>query len=341
MKRRGVDIKKAIRKRIEIDRNKRQELVYIKTVSMNKRDWKRVLGDSSKPPITSSEQKCWIVDKDGEFMTREEKRSGVVLPKYYKLKEAAVKLFSKPYKKDETVDYDTVVLITSYDRFDMVYEILTQLYRQKTEYKFKVVLVDDCSSDERYDALTTIFPKLVFLKNEENYGKKGYWKTVMKGLEEVRKCSTNSILQLDDDFMLCESFLNRLMTEYYQVKKNNNKVLCLSFHNYMKDYLNPDKFVWGYKYWVDGGGLYDVEFIKLLDYKIDEISESRWKYNKNVSAGVWQQMTTKINTMGCVIYKTLFSYVKNIGLIESKMHGGVNNIDPENSDMKTVNFIDE
>ena len=308
---------------------------------MNKRDWKRVLGSGGKPPVVANEQMYRIVDDGNRPMTREERRSGVILPKYYRLWEAVAKLFTKPYERNMNVDYDTVVMVTSYDRFDMVYELLVQLYRQKTEYKFKVVLVDDYSSDERYDALTTIFPELVHLKNEENYGKGGYWRTITKGLEEVRKYSTNSILQIDDDFMLCKDFLDRLMTEYYRVKTENNKVLCVSYHHYKKDYLNDNVFVWGYKQWVDGGGLYDIEFIKLIDYKIDAIDKSRWQHNKNISAGVWQQMTTKINVMGCMIYRTPFSYVKNIGLNESKMHGGVNNIDPKDSDMKTINFIDE
>ena len=46
--------------------------------------------------------------------------------------------------------------------------------------KIEINVVDDGSTDERYLNLNNIYPTLNIIKNEYNYGKQEYWKTINK-----------------------------------------------------------------------------------------------------------------------------------------------------------------
>ena len=242
--------------------------------------------------------------------------------------------FSKNYIKRE-YEYDSVILITSYNRYDFLYNLLNQLYTQETEYKFKVIVVNDGSDDVRYLKLINNYPKLIIINNEKNYGKKLYWKTINSGLKKAKDYPSNTVLQIDDDFQLCDDFLDNIFKIYYEKKHENNKILCISFHLYDKSHEDEGR--WGLKYWVDGGGLYDIEFIREIKYNVNEIPIKRWENNKNLSTGVWRQISIRINGLGCVIYKTPVSYVKHLG-INSKMWNGPKF---EGMGLFTYNFIDK
>lgn len=241
--------------------------------------------------------------------------------------------FEKKYVKEDC-EYDTVIIITTYNRYDYLCELLNQIYIQKTKYKFKVIVVNDGSDDIRYNTLINNYSNLEHIENEKNNGKYLYWKTINLGFESAKKYSSNTILQLDDDFKLCNDFLNKLLDIYFNKKNEDNKIICISFHLYDKNHLNEKR--WNLNFWVDGGGLYDINFIKKINYKIDEISINRWNSNKNLSTGVWLQISKKINLLGCKIFKTTESLVFHLGLSESKMQNTIH----DNDSMKTFNYID-
>lgn len=272
-----------------------------------------------------------IINKN-EMKNSHLRRVGKTIPLENKVSEDIY--FITPFEKNNDIYYDTIILITSYNRYDFVNELLNQIYTQKTEYTYKVILINDGSNDNRYNFLNKKFSELVYIKNENNLGKYLYWKTINKGLQEVKKYNTNSIIQIDDDFKLCDNYLNRLISLYYEKKYENNKILCISYHLYSEDHLIGGR--WGLKYWVDGGGLYDIEFIKLIGYQIDEIPMSRWSQYKNLSTGVWNQISKKINDFNCIIYKTPVSYVWHLGYKDSKMWTG-----DVSGELITYNFIDE
>ncbi len=312
MKRGKVDIKKTIQKRLEL----RQEQVKKNNhVAMNQRNIIRTTGTPPPAPV-----KVTLANRD-DIRTGMEYNE--VIPQ-----------FAQKYKKNINVDYDVVIIITSYNRFELVNNLLYEIYSQDTDYKYKVILINDGSTDRQYSVLSDRYPELIYLENNENHGKHGYWKTINKVLEEARKYITNSILQMDDDFLPCKNFLNKLITLYYTKKEESNQVICISYHLYDSKHLHEGR--WKLKYWVDGGGLYDIEFIKLINYNIDEIPMSRWEENKNLSTGVWQQVSKKINKMGCFIYKTPVSYVKHLGVVESRMSKKIGD-----SKMATYKFIDD
>lgn len=130
------------------------------------------------------------------------------------------------YVKEENVDYDVVICVTSFERYVKVRRILKQLHSQPTKYTFKFCLMNDASTDKRYDTLVEEFPNIVYLKNEVNGGKKEYWKTVNKLWAEGSKYNCHGFLQIDDDFILCNNFLDTLMDEFF---KKSTKIIVLWF----------------------------------------------------------------------------------------------------------------
>src|SRR5690606_17726513 len=46
--------------------------------------------------------------------------------------------------------YDVVICIPSHNRFEKVLRIIDSLYEQKTNHLFKIILLNDGSSDSRY-----------------------------------------------------------------------------------------------------------------------------------------------------------------------------------------------
>jgi GT2 family glycosyltransferase len=61
------------------------------------------------------------------------------------------------------------VVIPSYNRKDCVLALLADVYRQEG-VEFEVIVVDDCSPDGSYEAISEKFPQVVLLKNEKNGG---------------------------------------------------------------------------------------------------------------------------------------------------------------------------
>ena len=60
-------------------------------------------------------------------------------------------------------------------------------------------------------------------------------------------------------------------------------------------------------------------FFETLEFKIQPISPNRWKGNPNLSSGVGQQISTRLNKLGLGMYHTKKSLVIH-GDHESKMN---------------------
>jgi len=243
--------------------------------------------------------------------------------------------FNEKYKKNADVDYDVIIISGSYNRYEMVENQIKSFFNQKSRYTFKYILLNDGSSDNRYDELKKLYPSIIYLKNKTSNGKKKYWKTITDLLQESKNYKSHAILQIDDDFYLCNSFLDRLMDLYFLKKEENNKILGISYHLYGETHLTENR--WGCENgsWADGGCLFDYNFFRYSGFKINEIPESRW--NTGLSSGVWEQTSRSINYIGCSIYKTPVSYVNHEGLIWGSMERLDKN---DNNKAYTYRFID-
>lgn len=216
-----------------------------------------------------------------------------------------------------------IIGITSYNRYDKVVELIKQC-------NHKVVLINDCSTDIRYNQI-----KVDSIVNEYNYGKKLYYKTINKLFSKIKSLEFDYFIQLDDDFVLCENFDLILSETLDYIEKKYTNFGALSLHLNSEYDLIKSKWNLGIN-WIDGGTLFSKKLLDDLNYNVNPIPLSRWNKNENLSSGVWQQVSKRINNLGYKILKPSHSFLKH-NYEFSKMNKKEREINP----LKTYNFINK
>ena len=296
MKKADRSIKKTIKRRIEISQQ---------STKMNERQRRRLTPNAPRPlPV--------------ELISRNERRIGKVLSRNTPIK------FTENYVKKNDVDYDAIVIISSYNRYSKVNRLLSQLFEQQTKYTFKVVLLNDGSDDKHYLTLSKRHPELIYFENNINLGKKLYWESMTKLFQKASEYTSHAIIQIDDDFIICNNFIDKLMDEYFKSKEQDNKNVAI-YHHIPKGLKELLKNVIR----IDGGTLFDPEFLKLIEYNVPSVSSS-------ISSGVWVYLTKKIKEYQLNTYKLNFSLSKHDGNDDSKMNWD----ERINSPIFTEDFID-
>lgn len=217
--------------------------------------------------------------------------------------------FDEDYYKKSYVDYDVIVIISSYNRYDSLINILTQLHKEKTKYKIKIIVLNDGSTMD-YDLSN--FNDVIILNNDVNYGKKLYWKSVNKLFNESSKYSSHCVIQIDDDFILTDKFITKTINKFFYVKNISNKYVAIRYHTSIDDKKNKNR--WGFgNNWIDGGTIFDINFLKVINFNIDEIPLKRWESNPMISSGVWWKISKIINDSNLLVFETTKSFAKHDG----------------------------
>jgi len=306
MKRSKVEIKKRIAHR------------------MNDNDRKRIYGDPNARPKPINVG----------LISRHEQRTGI---KKYQYVPHEIKDYGE-YVREADVDYDALIYISSYNRYEKVLSVLNALYDQSSDYTFKVILMNDGSIDKRYDSIKyrKKFINLSYLKNIENGGRLFYWRTTNAILNEIKKHKTHAVIQIDDDFILCNNFVNILMNKFFELKIENNSYMGIRYHigsfsqneifnddNYDR-HKNPQSF--------DGGSLFDIQFLELINFKIkDEITDDvNYRYR---NSHVWGILNEQARLLGVMVY----TIRKSLALHD----GGTSKMHPEQTkrEIHTKNYI--
>lgn len=320
MKYEKKSIKKIIKRRMELP----------KQTKMNERNKLR-MGVRDKFMITEKKHRPVAVDLVSRNFIRTGIKKNNYLPnKPYEPYE--IKDYGK-YIKPKDVDYDTIIYISSYNRYEKLVNILNQLYSQKSDYSFKVIVMNDGSTDERYLNLENEFSNTIHLKNVENGGVEFYLKTINSIFQEIKKYRTLSVIQIDDDFILCKNFINILMNKFLELKEENNIYMGIRYHihSYVKDMIyREDYFDITKKYQgFDGGSLYDIQFLQLFNYElIPQEEQYMWH--------MWFVLNSLVKKLGVLVYTLRESLAFHNGNDDSKIH-------PESRKIKklyTYNFID-
>lgn len=322
------NIKRLIKKRIEILNGEKK---IIKS-NVEKQQKKIVKTKSNKPKLISTpsikpKRTIKIIDKNAI------EKKNLATPKNLNKHEARLfkkigkeitpknKTFPK-YVRDYDVDFDVIICISSYNRYSKVKRILEQLYSQDSKYKFKIILMNDGSSGTVYNRFKKQFSELHYLENNVNGGKRMYWKTLSDLWGEVKNYNTNALCQLDDDFILSSSFIDNLMNTYYSIKEMDNSYTAFHFHTYdfsVDNVKHTISDVW----WndkenksIDGGTLYDIKFIKDINYSI---RKKIIKSNSSAS-GVWSTIGENLIKYGGYVYRFKNSIVLHDGNEDSKLN---------------------
>lgn len=222
-----------------------------------------------------------------------------------------------PVKNIENIKPKIFLSICTYDRSDILERLLTELFSQTTKYNFFVSIYDDNSTQD-YSFLSNYNDtELHYYKSPVNNGKKLYYKNINHQLQLFKEKKTfDYFLQVDDDFWICDNFIDNCVYHITKHTKENKNTLAMRIH---KDHRSRRK-VWGTKNWVDGGTMYKRKFLESVNYQIQPIPSSRWDNNENLSSGVWEQLTRKMKTQKGVARNPRKSLVYHIGYNESKMN---------------------
>jgi hypothetical protein len=247
-----------------------------------------------------------------------------------------LKYFNKQFRRKAHVDFDVVFCVSSFNRYEKLERILKQLFSQDTKYTFKFILLNDGSSDSRYDNLKYLYPDILYLNNKTNGGKINYWRSVNQMWNHVKNIETYGIIQLDDDFILCNSFIDRLLDKFFEMKEKNNLYMAFTFHLYNFSKTEPIEDFWfdENKKFVDGGMLLDVQFLEYINYKLDKIEH---RVKPHTSTFTWVRVKEILEENGLLVYRTRNSLVFHDGNDDSKLHYKVR----VKKRVYTKNFIDK
>tara|TARA_A100001011_G_scaffold249249_1_gene257565 strand:- start:115 stop:714 length:600 start_codon:yes stop_codon:yes gene_type:complete len=119
------------------------------------------------------------------------------------------------------------VIICAYNEEKYIDNCLRSLMNQRVWFKFDIVIIDDCSTDNTISVLNEYANNIKLFKNEKNMGI-GYSSNL-----GVKKSKTKYVIRVDADDYVSEHFLSSL---YLFLESNSyaNSVAC--------DYYKVDKF---------------------------------------------------------------------------------------------------
>lgn len=226
------------------------------------------------------------------------------------------------YRRKDFVDYDVVICIPSYNRYKKVKRLIKQFYEQSTKYSFRIVLLNDGSTNVWYDILPQKFPEIIYLKNETPNGKVLHWYCYNQMWNKIRDIKCHVILQMDDDFILSDNFLDTIVDLFFQKKSENDKIMAISPHKWSFRQHADFESWWQRKDFVDGIALIDDAVIKEMDYKMKPVNIQEVS-KPGTPVRAWTQISDAIKKMGGIIFRTEFSLVYHDGNDDSKLHGDV------------------
>jgi hypothetical protein len=216
--------------------------------------------------------------------------------------------------------YDFCVLITTYERPEMLYKLLDDIESNKKNYKILVAVFDDGSTQK----LDLTGRDVIKIGMYPNMGKKKYYVTYNATFSFVKNINSKYFIYLPDDISLVDNFFDESKRLYESI--TSTKKICLSILT--DDRVNKSH--WGYNnpkdigeviqtQWNDLCFICEKDFFELLNYKVNTISPSRWINNPNISSGVGHQITQRLNSSGKFLYHVKKSLVYH-GTHESKMN---------------------
>lgn len=131
------------------------------------------------------------------------------------------------------------VVIFTFNSSSTISECLNSVLSQKTQFKFEIIIMDDCSTDETLDICKNILNNSVLkskiIKNKFNTYNYNYLSTIKKAFT---KSSGKFIAIIDgDDFWTSN---NKLEQQFKLLENNSTFVLCFTQYAYGSDPLHTD-----------------------------------------------------------------------------------------------------
>jgi len=224
---------------------------------------------------------------------------------------------------------DYTIVIPSYNRYDMLVNLISQFNNTRNGRKIKIIVIDDNSTDPQYVNIKNL-DNVIYHKNATNNGKHQFYKTINNAFDYVKTLRSTHVIFLADDMTISNNLFDHIDSLY---KRYPNTVG--NFTTY-KDYKYSN---WGFNNWIDGAFYTTYENLNKVGVYIDDVGKERFIKNPNVSSGVWHQYTNRLQRYGIKIFHTKYSLAKHLGHTESVMHSS-NFRKNVASKLLTSNFID-
>lgn len=199
------------------------------------------------------------------------------------------------------------IIITTYNRSEMLRQLLFDIINQKEEYELSISVYDDCSDAGHSFANLAICNQVSanYYRASANFGKKKYFQLINKIFRDIP--DADYYFFLADDMRLKDSYFEKSINTFLTIK--DNRKIC----------LNTDidgrlgKQCWTAWNPVDMGTVYKSQWVdmcfvctKRFFEEVGEISVGdRWKNDETLGSGV-----------GAVISRNL--HQKNFGLYQVK-----------------------
>lgn len=199
------------------------------------------------------------------------------------------------------------IIITTYNRSEMLRQLLFDIINQKADYELSIAIYDDCSDGGHSIANLAICNQLSasYFHSPFNYGKKKYFELINKIFKEIPE--SDYYFFLADDMRLKDNYFERAIQTF------------VSIQDYNKICLNTDtdgrlgKQCWTDWMPVDMGSVYKSQWVDMCFISTErlfrEVGEirvgDRWAVDESLGSGV-----------GAVISRNL--HFKKLGMYQVK-----------------------
>ncbi len=200
------------------------------------------------------------------------------------------------------------VIIPTYNRPDMLNDLLKQINEEREDYDLTVQVYND-GSDLRYAIPGYDF--LDYYRFDENAGKRNYWRRVNTAFRRREKA--HYYIMLADDMRICKNFFSEAINQYNDIEHPHK--ICL---NLLKDERKEN---WtGFKrkdlgdhyltQWNDLCFIATEKFFNIIPgvYSIDP---NRWNENPLYGSGVGAQISFRVLTSKHNMYQVKESLVSH------------------------------
>lgn len=238
----------------------------------------------------------------------------------------------RPYHKTpELVTYDYCICITTYNRPEMLDQLLTNIYTQSNNNKILVNIFNDAST-KNYSQVKTKYP-VHWVDYKTNHGKKKFWKIWDDMVKYCKNISADYFIFLPDDIELYDNFFDNAKQMYEDIQDDHKICLSLFLDDGRKNSTCWTKFkpidcgsVLKTQ-WMDGLFICKYQFFQKLNFKIEPVPETRWKQNPSLGSGVGQQLSVRLFKLKLNMYHTKHSLVEH-GKHDSQMNYNLRKYEP-------------
>lgn len=119
---------------------------------------------------------------------------------------------AQPMPSEKSLVPDVIVVILTYNHFDDTKECLESVYKSKYE-RFKVILVDNGSTDRTPEKVRQQFPDVILIENKQNLGVPGGYNV---GFRHALEDNADYILMLNNDTVILPDMMNKLVIQAEQ-----------------------------------------------------------------------------------------------------------------------------